>query len=412
VGRLAGQTVFVRGGAPGDRVRVRIDQRRNSYLRGSIESLVRPGADRVEAPCQFFGRCGGCQWQHVSYEGQIAAKDAILAHALRRVAVGRLWPMVRTDRPYGYRRRARFGWRFDGCRLLLGFREGRSAELVQVDACTVLAGPLGVALAEMRRSLPTITPGPASGSLVLLAGDDGGTHFSLRVDQGQVPRSLAPLVRHPLVGGVLLDEKGQRLGASGAETVPLALDDAKAIRVSADCFAQANPEQERRLQQLLLGWLSAGADGLVRGRCVRALELFAGAGSLTGLILRHAVHVIAVESYPPAASQLEINHPGVAVVLEDAARAIDRLLARERPQVIVLDPPREGCAEVCRRIVPDGDLRLFYVSCDPMTLARDLEILVGRGFEVVRAQAVDMMPQTYHVEIVAELRVGSGGVRP
>jgi 23S rRNA (uracil1939-C5)-methyltransferase len=391
VGQLAGKVVFVPLGAPGDRARIKIVKEHASYSRAELVEVLAPGPGRREPPCALFGRCGGCQWQHLRYPAQAEAKQQILQRALADADV---LPLVEAPAELEYRRRVRAHWRVGPGGVALGFLQRGSERLLDVGRCPLLAAPLQQGVDVGRRALQVARD--CSGTLVAVAGQTGEVHVSVRVKRRsrrarvRMATLLSALHRPPVAGGQV--ELGHRTVSFGAQTV-----ECGELQGSAAAFIQANPDQDRRLRELAHAW--AGARGQ------RVLELFAGVGNLTRGLAAAAREVVAVESAPVATQLLARNVRGPLVPLHRSAESAVEELARrgERFDVVVLNPPREGCVKVVERLGELGVSRVVYLSCDPMTLARDLGVLRRQGLRVERARGLDMMPQTFHVETVVLL---------
>lgn len=371
VGRAAGgQVVFVPLAAPGDRVRVRLVEEKPRFARGEIEALLAPGPGRAEPRCPVFGVCGGCAWQHLDYAVQVEAKCAIVRDALERIAgLAELPPFALTPSPapYGYRGRARVSVE----RGAVGFRRRRSHALCAVTGCPLLAPPLDAALAK----LAAAPPKPA-GEWELALGEGG----AVRVVPLAGRRDGQPAERLVLRAG------RERLG------------------LSPGVFAQANALLLDALADAVLAAAGAGAS---------ALELYAGAGFFTLGLARRFERVVAVESDPAAARDLACNATAAAGGGPRRVRVVEArvepwLAAGEAlalaPEVVVLDPPRGGvgsaAAEALARLPAR---RLVHLSCDPATLARDVAVLVERGWRLASLHAFDLFPQTPHVETLAVL---------
>ena len=393
VGRADGMVFFVPLGAPGDRVRVRVVQQRKSYCRGQIVELLTPGPQRRDPPCELFGQCGGCQLQHLEYSQQATEKEAVLRHALEG-KVQRLLPLVPAPQELGYRRRARMQWISHGEGVILGYLERRSRRIVDVQSCPLLSEPLAQGLAVARKHLGRLPRG--RGTLSLLAGVDGQVHLSLHTRAGHAGwrKHLEGIQQdRPVVG--LCARLGRDRLVLGRRQIALE----HGLKASAEAFAQANHQQNQLLRQQVARW--AEPDG------ARVLELHAGVGNFTALLAPPAERLVAVESAPEAARLLRSNSDGkpVTVLLQTAEQALAQLSREDqRFDVVVLDPPREGCRGMAPALAATGAERLIYVSCDPMILARDLEQLGQLGYLAEEAQAVDTMPQTFHMEVVARLR--------
>jgi 23S rRNA (uracil1939-C5)-methyltransferase len=363
----SGRVLFVRGGVPGDLVRARVTEPHKRFARAEIAELVRPSAQRVTARCAVHGACGGCGWQHVAYETQLAAKRAILRDALARTAGVALASIpavevVPSPELYGTRSRARLLWR-DGA---LGYRRGRSHELVATSECPILAPPLAAALRVLAANPPR-----GAGELTLACGDSGEVSVSGARIAGFEERAVA-------------------LHTRGGE-----------IAISPAGFFQAHATLRGALAASVLTAVGSGG---------RALELHAGAGFFTLPLAAQFAELIAVESEPRAAADLRSNlaragRTNVRVLAQRASRALaDREVARFAPEAIVLDPPRIGIGESeAGALARLGATRLAYVSCDPATLARDLSTLLASGYRLASCAGFDLFPQTPHLEALAVL---------
>jgi 23S rRNA (uracil1939-C5)-methyltransferase len=364
----SGRVLFVRGGVPGDLVRVRIAEAHKRFARAEIAELVRASKARVAPPCAVHGECGGCGWQQIDYETQLAAKRAILCDALSRIGGVQLETLeapvevARSPQPYGTRSRARLLFRNGR----VGYRRARSHALVATSECPILAPPLARALAQIAASPPR-----GEGELDLACGDDGAVSVS-----------------------------GARLPGFAQRDISLAAPGGR-VGVSPRGFFQAHATLRGALADAVLA--GAGEGG-------RLLELHAGAGFFTlGLAARFR-EVVAVESAPRAASDLRANlaragRGGVRVLEMRAARALaSREVQGFAPEAIVLDPPRTGIGEgEARALAGLRARRVVYVSCDPVTLARDLRVLIAAGYRLARCDGFDLFPQTPHVEALAVL---------
>ena len=381
VGRDAdGRVVFVPLAAPGDRVEVALSEEKKGFARGEILRVLASGPLRVAPPCPVFGSCGGCQWQHVSYPAQLAAKAEIVARALRAEAGAVLEPALGSPATYGYRRRVRLTMRpgHDGGPPVLGFRARRSHEVVDVKSCPLCEPGLNAALAAVRDRLVPALGRPCT--IELLAGDR--VHVAVDVGGPEAEAAAAALIGRASIAGVTL--AGVAVGAPGVLV--------EGVVASASGFAQAQREQNLALRELVAAWAEpAGA---------RVLELYAGAGNLTKALA--AAGAAEIEAVEEDAAQVAAAAPLPGVRFR-VARAEDAV-AGSTADVLVLDPPRTGALEVVRAVAAASALaRIVYVSCDPMTLARDVAVLTAAGWRLERARALDMMPQTFHIEVVAKL---------
>jgi 23S rRNA (uracil1939-C5)-methyltransferase len=396
----AGQVVFVPYAAPGDTVEAEPVERRRDWIRARVERVLAPGPARVLPGCPAFPTCGGCQWQHVSPAAQREAKRDVVAEQLRRVA--RLddvpvLPTLAADEPFGYR--ARVSLVAEGRRL--GFHRARSHALVEVDACPIAAPVVSAHLATarawaaaLRAPLRRVTVSAAPGGVVLVAATDAAPGArDLRVTEEL-------LLRHAAVRGAVLRGGGAR-HVVGDATVRVEVEPDLAIEIPADAFTQVNPAANRLLVATVLAFGDFGAGE-------RVLDLYCGAGNFTLPLARRGVHAHGVERDDVAVAAAEANAARLALATArfTCAPVVRALTASgDAWDAVVLDPPRAGADDVLDALARLRARRIVYVSCNPATLARDVGALAGHGYRLARVQPVDLFPQTFHVEAVADLRL-------
>jgi 23S rRNA (uracil1939-C5)-methyltransferase len=370
-----GRVVFVAGGAPGDRVRARLVEAKRKFARAELVAILEPGAARVTPPCALADRCGGCPWMHVSVAAQLEAKQAIVERALRGSGAV-VAPIAAAPAALGYRTRARMTARAGH----VGFAARRSHAIVDVDHCPALDPVLDQALQRARRTIGTRLG--EEGTLAgWLARDDSG--------EARVHLTLMPA---PTTNAIELQKLAAPLMGQGAIA---------SVTLENMPFAQANAQQNETLRQLVRA--AARAEG------ARVLELYAGDGNFTRDLAAVAAGGVAVEGDAAAVARLRQNVRDARweLVAEPVARAVERLLRLQQQfDLVVLDPPRAGAAEAIAGVARLGAARLVYVSCDPMTLARDVQALAPLGYRARQAWPVDMMPHTFHVEVVCLIERG------
>jgi 23S rRNA (uracil1939-C5)-methyltransferase len=411
VGRADGLVVFVPWTAPGERVRARIVERHERYARAHLEGVLEPASDRVEPGCPVFGLCGGCQIQHLDRETQLAAKARAVSDAFERIARLPLpRPLVCEDaaRPWHYRRRATFTWRRTEDAFALGFHAAEDpAAIVDVDACPIFAEAGNVALAGLRESLAGASarsdaPVVEEGRLAVRALPDQDVQAGVFVADAGRARELARACAAMGIAttwGTRTGESGPLVLAPGAPRLASRIEvGGLKLRVGFDSFLQSDPEAAERLYE-------AALDGLDARPGQRIIDGYAGIGAMACRLARGGMRVTAIEAHPGAASDLRANAAAAGGepvhVLELPAERVD--WRRPRPDGVVVNPPRSGCARaVLDSIARSSARRLVYVSCDPTTLARDVRRL-GRAWRIDSIRAFDLFPQTGHVETVATL---------
>ena len=377
--RLDGRVVLAPFVLPGERVRLRAEQEKPGLVKALTEAVLDPSTGRVPAPCPYFGRCGGCHYQHAAYELQLTAKRQILVEELRRL--GKIEPpedvTVVSGEPWGYRNRAQV--HIENGRI--GYREARSHRLCAIERCPIASPKVNEVLAALAAMLrdprwPRFVRG-----------------LEIFTDEHQVQLTVTETER-PVA---------RRFFEWCGETIPGmvegALDYEQRFRVSRNSFFQVNRFLPDRLVETALD--ATGGE--------TALDLYAGVGLFTLALARRFAKVTAVESGSAAVRDLEFNaaRAGLSNVTA-AASAAERFLEslETAPDCVLLDPPRAGLGKiVVRRLCELKPRTLAVVSCDPATLARDLAGLVASGYRIDRIALVDLFPQTYHLESVVRLRI-------
>jgi 23S rRNA (uracil1939-C5)-methyltransferase len=365
-----GRAVFVALTAPGELVRARVMRQKARVAWATLMGVERASSQRVTPPCPLFGRCGGCQWQHASLEVQREAKRRIVERALG-VAVTE----VRAAGPeWGYRDRARLVVG-DG-RRAVGFRGWRSHAVVDVPACPLLSPALAAALPSLRAEGARCAPGT---EIAVQAGGDGRVvaRFGAR----------GPVRAY---GGAGARPVGDAAHAADEPEVDVSEPGGPPLRIGAGAFAQVGAAANAALVAAVLE--QAGEQP------GRVLELHAGSGNFTRHLVGRSSAVVASDGDPRAVARGRRQVPGARWVDDPVA------LAREMGpfDTVVVDPPREGLdADHLALVAAAARRRLVYVSCDPQTLGRDAARLVEHGLRLAHVVALDLMPQTFHVEVVA-----------
>ncbi|MCM2357249.1 MAG: 23S rRNA (uracil(1939)-C(5))-methyltransferase RlmD [Geobacteraceae bacterium] len=417
LGHLAGKVCFVPFTAPGDTARIRVKSEKRSYQEGELRELLTPAPERVVPPCPVFGSCGGCNWQHLSYDAQLAAKQEIFAELLwrcGRVPRERLLPIVAAPGPYGYRARTQFKLRFIAGELHIGFYRGGSHFVVDLPGRCAIADPAINRLFTELGGLMAHFPEPDKVPQIDVAiGDDDAAllvfHY-IGSRHEETARWLAQRWHDPATGLHLQSGRKatmQQIAAPGALSYLIPANflpgvPERRLTFSAGGFSQVNYRQNLALIATVFDWAALTGRETV-------LDLYCGNGNFSIPLAHCAAKVVGVEDYEPSLRDARRNcqQNGVANAVfhcSDAASALAGLAqGRERFDLVVLDPPRTGAAELVRQIPLVKPAKIIYISCDPATLARDIGILGKHGYQVVKSVPVDMFPQTYHIESVTLL---------
>ncbi len=416
LGRLPdGRVIFVPGTVPGDEVEVRVDEARHDFARGTAIRVLTASPDRAVPPCRHFGTCGGCQWQHVAYPAQLDWKRRILEELL--VRVGKLEGItvaatIDPGAPWEYRARAQFKV-IGGSRPCMGFHQRETNRVVDIDRCPLLDPRINALLHAMRHmkhpSLFSLCQrlreawvalGTGTGEIVL-------SLFARTQDRGALRLIFRTLeATSPGLRGVVLLEGDPRQAPRvvdwcGSQVLHEQIGDLR-FQIGATAFFQVSGLAASRLTSLVLE-----AAGL--GGTERVLELYSGVGTFTVPLAARVREVVGIEANPAAVVDGETNlrQNGCRtgrIVHAQVEQALPALAGQGSWDLVVLDPPRQGCSRGVLDILASlRTPRLIYVSCDPSTLARDLGILVRAGYRCVGLRSIDLFPQTFHLETVAHL---------
>jgi 23S rRNA (uracil1939-C5)-methyltransferase len=363
-----GKTVFVSLSAPGDRLRVRVERQQGNVLFAAIDEILTASPDRIEPPCPYFGRCGGCDFQQLAYENQLVAKAEIIRDCLHRIARLEVVPeIVVTPSPREWRYRMRAMWQIDQGERTIGYYERGSRRVCDVVDCAVLMPELQATLERVRATESQEFP-PDLKHLDVVAGENGV--------------SLAPSFSEFETKELELTIRGERYG------------------YNAEAFFQINPGLLAPLIEFALDDVSGGL----------AIDLYSGVGLFTVPLARRFKRVIGVEGNARAVrfAGRNLDRARLENVRVVNAGVAEWFRGRTlQPDFLLLDPPRAGAESVVIKGILDfAASRVTYVSCDPATLARDLKKLVAGGYAIDSLRAFDLFPQTHHVETVVRLHLG------
>jgi 23S rRNA (uracil1939-C5)-methyltransferase len=410
VARVQGKAVFIGGALPGERVRFRVTKRRRQLDEAALVEILTPSADRVAPKCAHFGVCGGCSLQHLSATAQVAAKERQLLENLQRIGRSRpervLAPLRGPE--WAYRRRARLGVKYvhKKGRVLAGFREREKPYLADVRRCEILQAPLATLPEDLAALVETLAIREKIPQVEVAAGDQA-IALVLRVLEAPGTDDTAKIAAF-----------GEKLGAQiflqtgGLDTVRPLQHDYPPLNYAVDAgrvvvefgpvdFIQVNREINASM-------VTAAMDLLQPTPSDAVLDLFCGLGNFTLPLARRAQRVVGVEGdaalVDKAAANAARNDVGNAVFFRENLFEPARFgpWAEQRYDLVLLDPPRAGAAELLARLAKWRPRRVVYISCHPGSLARDAEILVyTQGFKLTCAGVMDMFPHTAHIESIA-----------
>jgi 23S rRNA (uracil1939-C5)-methyltransferase len=418
-----GKAVFIPFVLAGEKVEAVVIEEKPGFARAQAQSIVEPSPHRIPALCPYFARCGGCHYQHSSYEHQLEIKKEILRENLQRIAKLELDCAIQahSSPPWNYRNRSRLQVRTRP-QFALGYFKVGSHEVLPVEECPI-SSPL------INRGIAALWQAGRAGKAVegvrevefFAKADANGNETRMLVEFLCAPEARRAAVRAwaeelcasmPEIAGVVAfhePQKGVREPLVSVGVTELTYQTRnRAYRVSAGSFFQTN----RFLTDELAHVVTGGRTGEL------VLDLYAGVGLFSTALAGDFRHIVSVESSQTAANDLKYNladnGKAVCTAAEEyltalgakgqigSGRALPQSL--QKPDLVIVDPPRGGLGDgVARAIAEVGAPRLTYVSCDPATLARDLVPILAKGYRVEEAHLFDLFPQTYHLETVLQL---------
>ena len=424
IAHLEGQVVFVAGGLPGELCDVQLLKVGRSAVWGKAVGVRTPSPERVQPDCPHYPMCGGCQFRHMTYAAELAAKRQRVEDAFRRIggldlSVSEIFG---AKHPLRYRNKVQFPVAEGKDGPKLGFYRARSHDVVDVADCLLQPEAASAAAQAVRRwmkayKIPAYDEASHTGLVrhLFLRFAQSGVLCCLVANGRELPhwRELLACLREEVPGlsGLVLSINQERTNVVlGKELHTLwgkdFLDDGLCgltFRISVPSFYQVNREQCQLLYEK-----AVELAGLTGRETV--LDLYCGIGTISLAMARAAGRVVGAEIIPSAVEDARANAARNGITNAEFfcgdAAGVARRFAQEglRPHVICVDPPRKGLApEVIASMADMAPERIVYVSCDPATLARDLGLLLERGYSPKKALCVDMFPRTSHVETIVLL---------
>ncbi|OIP77033.1 MAG: 23S rRNA (uracil-5-)-methyltransferase RumA [Oscillatoriales cyanobacterium CG2_30_44_21] len=432
VGRYENIAIFVPNSVPGDRLAVKLEFVKKNFANASIEKILTPSSDRVRPSCIVADKCGGCQWQLVSYPAQLRTKQNIVLQALQRIGgfsaelIEELMsPIVGAADSLHYRNKVTYPLATgrDG-NLKAGYYQKGSHKIVNLNQCPAQDERLDPMLAELKMDIHNqcweiYDENTHTGLLrhlgLRIGRSTGEILITLVTRDWDVPNLMTFaqtwLERYDKVVGVILNCNPDKTNAIfGRETRCIAGKDyllerfaGLTFRLRGDTFFQVYTEQAEKMLNLIEAELELEGTEIL-------LDAYAGIGTIALPLAEQVKQAIAIEIQPQATAQGKLNAElnGIDNVVFHTGK-VEELIStlNLKPDIVILDPPRKGCEpEVIKYLRENPPDRLVYVSCNPATQARDLQLLCeGSRYELTRIQPIDFFPQTSHVEAIAFLKV-------
>ncbi|HXW90805.1 MAG TPA: 23S rRNA (uracil(1939)-C(5))-methyltransferase RlmD [Terriglobales bacterium] len=403
-----GKAVFIPFVLEGERIEGSLLEEKPGFARARADHVRQASPHRVEPRCPYFGACGGCHYQHSSYEHQLEIKAAILKETLRRTA--KIEPAIdivaHASPAWNYRNRARLRMKGEP-EFALGYYRFHSTDLLPIEQCPISSPLINRAIAALWRmgragNLPRaleeveIFANAEDDRLLLeLYGNSALTPASATTVGEAVQSALPEVVGVAWFRSALRTRPGRQHQTGTFGSAELSYHTQQfSYKVSAGAFFQGN----RYLTEELIRIVTNGCSGTL------ALDLYAGVGLFSARLSRSFAQVFAVESSSASYADLRSNAAPNVRTVHSSAEQFLRRVGKLRPDLVVVDPPRSGLSEaVIGSLQEVGARRIIYVSCDPATLSRDLQSLLQAGYAIQQAHLVDLFPQTYHIESVFQV---------
>uniref|UniRef100_A0A4Y8PW05 23S rRNA (Uracil(1939)-C(5))-methyltransferase RlmD n=1 Tax=Paenibacillus athensensis TaxID=1967502 RepID=A0A4Y8PW05_9BACL len=429
VGYFRRKTIFVPGALPGEVVRAKAVKVESSYIQGALTHIEKSSPDRVAPPCPVYLECGGCQLQHLSYAGQLAAKEALVREAFERYTGIRelpLRPILGMDEPWSYRNKAQLQVGRQNGRTITGLYAAGTHRLVDISGCPIQHPGLNRVMREVSRiadelGVPVYDERKRSGVLRTVVARIGWrsqqVQLTLVTASAELPQREALVRRirqalpevvtlaqnvHPGTDSLIFGDETKILW--GRDQLDEELGELR-FALSPRAFFQLNPSQTVKLYD------AVKEAAALTGR-ETVVDAYCGTGTIGLWLAPMASEVRGIELIEDAVADARRNAQrsglGNARFYADRAERLLPQWVREgfHPDVVVVDPPRTGCeAALLGALVDAKPQRLVYVSCNPSTLAKDCKTLLEGGYRLEWVQPVDMFPQTAHVECVVKLRL-------
>jgi 23S rRNA (uracil1939-C5)-methyltransferase len=386
MGRLNdGRAVFVPFGLPGERVRVRLTEDKRNFARGELVEILEPSPKRIQARCIHFGICGGCHYQHLSYEEQLKAKTEILRDQLTRIGKIEQPPVreiISSPSPWNYRNHVQFHLTEEG---KLGYVMAQTSRVFAIRECHLPEGSINSFWPQLEFEPET--------DLERISLRTGVDEELMLVLESEFPEPPELEIEADVSVTHVYDENTVII--AGSDTLTIRVLD-RDFRVSAASFFQVNTAMTAKMVNHLLTYLPVSSSTTL-------LDVYCGVGLFSAFLAPKCKQIVGIESSPSACEDFALNLDEFDNVELYEGLAEDVIPYLEtKPDVVLVDPPRAGL----EKSVVDGILKMepkmiAYVSCDPSTLARDAARLINGGYQLKQATPFDLFPQTFHIETIS-----------
>ncbi|MXQ73049.1 23S rRNA (uracil(1939)-C(5))-methyltransferase RlmD [Clostridiaceae bacterium DONG20-135] len=416
--KIDGYPIFVKGIIRGEKAKIQIMKDKKTYAYGRVAELLEVSAHRIKPKCLVYGKCGGCQLQHMDREAQQDFKREKVQDVVTRIAKLpiRVNPVLDMEVPFAYRNKGQIPVDVKHGSVKTGFYRIHSNDIVDIEQCLIQSEVINEILQVIKKDLKVYKNGKDLRHLLIKHAFSTGEAMVVFISRNRDIPHLDEMIAHiqtvyPKLKTVIvnLNQRTDNVILGNCEYIVYGdgyiVDELQGLKfyISSKSFYQINPVQTVKLYQQVLAYADLTGQEKV-------LDLYCGVGTISLFLAGQAKLVTGIEIVPEAIADalrnVALNNiDNVNFVCSDAASYAKELVKKQQqPDVIVVDPPRKGCDEITlKAMIKMEPQKIVYVSCDPATLARDLKVLCENGYEVQAIQPVDMFPQTYHVETVVSL---------
>ena len=426
IGRVENFAVFVPGAIKGEKIEVKITEIRKNFARGELEKIILPSLNRVKPPCPVFNLCGGCHLQHINYKKQLEMKKEIVENVLSRIGNQNIdvMPIIGMEIPWRYRNKGHFHLARENENITLGFYQSKSHDLVPVSQCLLFSQNINSLIKYLEKELTrqkitiynhktdkgnfrgiVLRESKYTGEIMII--------FITREERWYLDENFLNnlIIAFPQVVSLCQNiNKNPKMALFGKDFRILKgktfiedhIDSFK-FKISPSSFFQVNVLQTEILYKKILEYANLSGKETV-------IDSYSGTGTISIYLAGKAKKVYGLELQKGAVRDAwangELNNLSNLKFISGKAESwLYKWVQRgEKVEVIIIDPPRRGCSrEVLKNIIKIKPEQILYVSCDMLTLARDIKYITQNGYNIEEVQPIDMFPHTSHIECLVHL---------
>lgn len=411
-------TFFIKNVLVDEEVEFVVTKLNKNYGYGKSLHILKPSVERVEPFCRYYGKCGGCQLQHLSYKEQLCFKRNLVQNNINKIGGLDIKVMdtLACAHTKSYRNKAQFPLCINEQDIQVGFYRIHSNDIIDMDACAIQSDLINSIMSSVKALLKQGDFQNDFRHLLIKHAFYTNEVMVVFITRKRKVKNLNILVnglveKHPEIKSVIQNVNARNdnviLGDEehtlyGKDTIIDSLNDLQ-FMIASKSFYQVNPEQTKRLYETAIEFADIDQNDIV-------IDLYCGVGTISLFLAKRAKQVIGIEIVEAAIENAKENAKlnnieNVEFICSDAATYADYLAKQNtQPDVVVVDPPRKGCDEITlNSIVVMNPKKIVYVSCNPATLARDLKILDKMGYHSEKIQPCDMFPNSFHIESIVKL---------